>query len=458
MSDVSTQSPAIKAMAEDWPIIDALMGGTKAMRAAGEMFMPRWPLEDRQEYDARLKTATLYPALSETVEQMIGRVFGDQISRKDVPQRIEDEVLLNVDREGRSLDVFAAAWFGEALQRGVSYLLVNYPRVEGARTMADEKAAGARPYWCHISPKSVLGWKTDKSGGSERLVQFRYLEQIEEPDGEFGVKVIKQIVVLEPGRCRLYREAGADWSLCDEFEMTAGSGPLKDIPLIPLYTKRTGFLTGKPPLLELAHLNVKHWQSQSDQDTILHTARVPILARIGAEPQYDHEGRKRDDMQIGKSLIDLPLNGDMKYVEHTGAAIVAGKESLADLEEQMKVAGAKLLTRSVLAMTDSQARGESLKEISQLRAMANALEDSIAKALDYTAMWMGLGDNGGEVEISGNIDADFDPSASMDVLVKMGLSPETMFSEAKRRGLISESLTWADELERRAGQPPLGAM
>ncbi|WP_440216230.1 DUF4055 domain-containing protein [Chromobacterium piscinae] len=458
MSDVSTQSPAIKAMAEDWPIIDALMGGTKAMRAAGEMFMPRWPLEDRQEYDARLKTATLYPALSETVEQMIGRVFGDQISRKDVPQRIEDEVLLNVDREGRSLDVFAAAWFGEALQRGVSYLLVNYPRVEGARTMADEKAAGARPYWCHISPKSVLGWKTDKSGGSEHLVQFRYIEQIEEPDGEFGTKVIKQIVALEPGRCRLYRETGADWSLCEEFEMTAGSGPLKDIPLIPLYTKRTGFLTGKPPLLELAHLNVKHWQSQSDQDTILHTARVPILARIGAEPQYDQEGRKRDDMQIGKSLVDLPANGDMKYIEHTGAAISAGKESLADLEEQMKVAGAKLLTRSVLAMTDSQARGESLKEISQLRAMANALEDSIAKALDYTAMWMGLGDNGGEVEISGNIDADFDPSASMDVLVKMGLSPETMFSEAKRRGLIAESLSWADELERRAGMPPLGAM
>lgn len=458
MSDVSTQSAAIKAMAEDWPIIDALMGGTKAMRAAGEKFMPRWPLEDRQEYDARLKTATLYPALSETVEQMIGRVFGDQISRKDVPPRIEKEVLLNVDREGRSLDVFAATWFGEALQRGVSYLLVNYPRVEGARTMADEKAAGARPYWCHISPKSVLGWKTDKSGGSERLIQFRYIEQIEEADGEFGVKSIKQIVVLEPGRCRLYREADAGWAKHDEFEMTSGSGPLKEIPLIPLYTKRTGFLTGKPPLLELAHLNVKHWQSQSDQDTILHTARVPLLARIGHEPQYDQEGRPRGDMQIGKSLIDLPLNGDMKYVEHTGAAISAGKESLADLEEQMKVAGAKLLTRSVLAMTDSQARGESLKEISQLRAMANALEDSIAKALDYTAMWMNLGDNGGEVEISGNIDADFDPSASMDVLIKMGLASETMFNEAKRRGLISESLTWADEQERRASTPPLGAM
>lgn len=48
---------------------------------------------------------------------------------------------------------------------------------------------------------------------------------------------------------------------------------------------------GKPPLIELAHLNVKHWQSQSDQDNILHVIRVPILVRIGIQTQYDNQGR-----------------------------------------------------------------------------------------------------------------------------------------------------------------------
>ena len=40
-------------------------------------------------------------------------------------------------------------------------------------------------------------------------------------------------------------------------------------------------MRGSPPLLNLALLNIKHWQSQSEQDNILHVARVPILSVYG---------------------------------------------------------------------------------------------------------------------------------------------------------------------------------
>jgi hypothetical protein len=50
------------------------------------------------------------------------------------------------------------------------------------------------------------------------------------------------------------------------------------IPFVPLYGTRLAFMMGISPLRDVAYLNVKHWQSQSDQDTILHVARVPILA------------------------------------------------------------------------------------------------------------------------------------------------------------------------------------
>jgi hypothetical protein len=46
----------------------------------------------------------------------------------------------------------------------------------------------------------------------------------------------------------------------------------QDITLVTLYTKRTGFMCGSPPLLNMALLNIKHWQSQSEQDNILHVA------------------------------------------------------------------------------------------------------------------------------------------------------------------------------------------
>jgi hypothetical protein len=111
----------------------------------------------------------------------------------------------------------------------------------------------------------------------------------------------------------------------------------QDITLVTLYTKRTGFMCGSPPLLNMALLNIKHWQSQSEQDNILHVAGADT---DGVRPEEGQE------LTIGSSsaasFTDRQKQG-LEYVEHTGSSIGAGKESLADLVEQMRQAGAKLL-------------------------------------------------------------------------------------------------------------------
>ncbi|MGR5448171.1 DUF4055 domain-containing protein, partial [Vibrio jasicida] len=84
--------------------------------------------------------------------------------------------------------------------------------------------------------------------------------------------------------------------------------------------------TGVPPLAELAYMNVEHWQSKSDQQTILHVARVPILF---AKMLGDNK------ITVGGAAVVKceDENGDLKYVEHGGAAIEAGRLSLLDLED-----------------------------------------------------------------------------------------------------------------------------
>jgi len=62
---IETPIAEVDAMAKEWPIIDALLGGTPAMRAAGELFLPRRTLEDPKDYEARLSTSTLFPAFEE---------------------------------------------------------------------------------------------------------------------------------------------------------------------------------------------------------------------------------------------------------------------------------------------------------------------------------------------------------------------------------------------------------
>src|SRR5690606_22200845 len=223
-----------KAMREDWALVSALLGGTKAMREAGETYLPKWPKEDKESYEERLSRSTLLPAFSETVKNMTGRVFARSITLGDeVPANIREWVTDDIDLQGNNLDVFADEWFRTALGYGICHCLVEYPQVEGVRTVAEERATGVRPYAVLIKPEQVLGWRYRLVNGKPFLTQFRYRETIDEEVGAFGVESIEQIRVLEPGKWTVYRksEGSSTWSVHEQ-----GVSSLNKIPLVTFYT------------------------------------------------------------------------------------------------------------------------------------------------------------------------------------------------------------------------------
>src|ERR1700689_1603057 len=126
-SPVRKTSSAVDAMAQDWPLVDALMGGTRAMRADAEKYLPIWPAEERKAYQARLATATLFPAYERTVAVMTGKPFSKQVTvGEDVPPRLR-EWTENIDLQGRNLHAFAADLCCEAIAYGLGGILVDYP-------------------------------------------------------------------------------------------------------------------------------------------------------------------------------------------------------------------------------------------------------------------------------------------------------------------------------------------
>ncbi|SEC25216.1 protein of unknown function [Pseudomonas saponiphila] len=448
--DPSKTLPAVDAMRKDWAIVDVLMGGTRAMREAGKKFLPQWPKEEADAYQARLNTSTLLPAYSETVQNMTGRVFSDPIAFCDDISKQIEEMAEDFDRQGNNLQVWAQSLFSTGLSHGLCHVLVDYPPAEGLKTKADEKSAGVRPYGVIIKPGQVLGWRSEPRGGQIFLTQFRYMESVEVDDGAFGCKNIDQIRVLVPGAWATYREVEDGkgkkvWMLYEE-----GATSLPVIPLATFYTKRTGFLTATPPLLELANMNVKHWQSQSDQDNILHVARVPMLAVSGID-----DGSL---ITVGAGAATLlPKDCEMKWVEHTGKAIEAGRQSLQDLVEDMRLAGAKLLQRERQTIkTASQSEEEAAQEMSPLQTMAGQLEDALDQVLQFFALWMGLPE-GGHVKVKGNFDIDFAPELTMPFLLSLNkariLSDQSLFEEVQRRGLLSDELDWDEEKAKVAAQP-----
>ena len=131
------------------------------------------------------------------------------------------------------------------------------------------------------------------------------------------------------------------WQKVDE-----GRHDLGDVPLVSVIANPTGFMTARPPLVDMAWLNLAHWQSTSDQRHILHIARVPLL--FGRGLQMAERG-----LEIGPNrliLSDDP-SADLKFVEHSGAAIAARRQDLVDLEDKMAVMGFDMIARRPVMAT-----------------------------------------------------------------------------------------------------------
>src|SRR5688572_23879174 len=108
---VNEQSDEIKSLALEWAVLEALQGGTPAMRAAGVTYLPKWPNEEVASYNARLATATLFPAYKRTVSVMAGKPFAKELTLSDdTPKSIQDWAA-DIDRQGVSLHAFASEMF-----------------------------------------------------------------------------------------------------------------------------------------------------------------------------------------------------------------------------------------------------------------------------------------------------------------------------------------------------------
>ena len=454
---VNETDPRVAAMAEDWALVDALLGGTKAMRAAGEKYLPKWTLEDPSDYAARLKIATLFPAFEQTVKEMTGRAFADQVQLgDDVPAWIRDDVWPDVDRQGINGHAWARGWFAGALAKGLNHVLVDAPPAvlpdgREIRTQADQKAARAQPYLIRIAPERILGWKVGSDG---QLSQVRITWSRTEP-GTFADTVVPQIRVYEIGLIRVFEERTQAGKEKEWVEVEQIAYDLPIIPLVTCYTNRTGLLCAEPPLRELAYMNTAHWSQQCSTASLLQTAGVPILAAIG----LNEENPK---LLIGsKNAVMLPVGGDMKYVEHSGKAISAGRDALKDMEGQMKAIGAKLLEPGGATKTATQASEEASSSNSPLGAMVEDLEDALEQVLYVIGLYRNE-PTGGSVEVKADLDPDTAPIESMGVIGKMvatgGLSRATQFAEAQRRGIVSPELDWDDEQGRiETDGPAMGA-
>jgi len=220
-------------------------------------------------------------------------------------------------------------------------------------------------------------------------------------------------------------------------EVDAGTYPTQvEIPVAEIPTSgRRGLFESDLPHLDLAYLNVAHYQQWSDYATSIHKTCVPILFTAGFE---------LPSAVIGPNTgVNSPNPGStMEYVSHSGAALGSAKAALDDLLNQMAALGlAALASEKRAAETATAKRIDKGATDSTLAVDARGQQDGIERALGFTARYLGLED-GGSVEINRDF-GDMTMAAEMltayvQAVANAGLPVRVLTDAMQRGGLLAE--------------------
>jgi hypothetical protein len=418
-------------MAQFWDLIADLKEGTYKIRSEHRKYLPQLEREVDDSYDRRLARSTVVPYLQRIEKMLSGMLVRKPVRLDDVSDLVREQ-LFDVDLEGNDLNI----WLYQTARTVVSFghvgVLVDAPK-EGEK---------ARPYWVTYKPSDILGWRTEIINGARELTQVRLLEKVVEPDGAYGEKNITQVRVLERGKYEIHRkdDKKGEYKLFEEGEMS-----LKDkIPFAVAYSNRVGFYESRSPLYDIAELNLKHYQIQSDLDNILHISSVPLLAVFG----YPNA----DEITTGPSeALALPPESRMEYISPSGDSYDSQFKRLDDIKEQINTLSlAAVLGQKLVGETAEAKRIDRSQNDSTMMVVAQQMQDLIDNCLKFHSEYLNEPNAGSSFVNRDFVSARLEPQEIQSLLALFtsgSISQETLLNQLSAGEILGDDFDVEDEIE-----------
>ena len=159
--------------------------------------------------------------------------------------------------------------------------------------------------------------------------------------------------------------------------------PVDRIPFSVAYSNRVNLLDSRPPMADIAELNLKAYQIQSDLDNQLHISAVPMLAFYGF-PQ------NAEEVSAGPGeAIAFPADGRAEYIEPDGKSYDAQFRRLDRLESQINELGlAAVLGQKLSAETAEAKRIDRSQGDSTMMVVAQQMQDMIDNCLMFHSQYI----------------------------------------------------------------------
>ncbi len=393
-------------------------------------------------YEAYKERSVFFNALGRTVDGFTGLVFQKPLMVKasDIITKHTEDVTL----AGESIETFAWNMMKESLLTNRYGVLVEMPR---------EERADSRPYWVLFKAEDIINWCYERIDGKDNLVLVVLKDTYEDEDGsdEFTPKIKPQFRVLQlidkVYTQSIWRknELKGTWEI---FESGITPTRRKDkLNFIPFELPDLE----KPPMLDLADLNIAHYRVTADLKHALHKVALPTPYVCGDLPQG-----KKGPLVLGSAVAwHLSKGSSAGMLEVSGGGFAGLREDLQETKREMATLGARLLEESPSsAETFGAVSLRHAGEHASVRSLTRREEEGLTRILQWHAWWIGPEETPADCKVSVELNKSFlnvtASPAEINLLTSLlqdgKISYKTFYYKLSHGGWTRPGVEEADEL------------
>jgi uncharacterized protein DUF4055 len=394
-----------------WLKIRDACAGERQIKDLHTYYLPALDGMDDGEYAAFADRATYYNFSSRTVSSMSGSIFRRRPLVDNVPDWLQSR-METIAKDRTDFVTFASGATEEVVKLGRIGVLLDLPSVA---------TTTPRPYLASYTAENILDWDegedTDGRAVPVRIVlretndgrniatdarkaYVRYRELMLVPDPLAEGKMIYQQFV--------YAAVNADAQMSvafrsDPITPLMRGRPLDYIPFQMFGPHLSSMTVEKPPMEDIAFLNLSHYRSYAYLEHGRFFVGFPIYT--AEEPQQGGDV----DYQIGSSRVWIvPAGGSAKILEMNGQGLKFLENALNQKEMQAVSIGSKMLGAggsNMPAKGADQLILEERNEQSILLKITRQLDKGFTTILRWWAQWNGLdAEDAAKIQVTFNKD------------------------------------------------------
>ncbi len=323
----SYEQPICKHLKADIKLVETLYyGDVKGL-------LTKWDLESEGNFKQRQKLTLFTNFFKKAVKTFPGFLSDLRGTEKLYPGLIDN--ISNVDGCGNDLSSFLWQADLESIKSGFCGILVDCAKQD--EDDEDYENTDRRPYLVLITHSNILSWSDCFDLGESRYERVTIREYVSENIGTFGIqKVTRYKTFYDDGSYLVQVILVDDKDNPYVRTIEEGQSSIQSVPIVMYSSTDLNPTHSEPPLEGLAKKNVAHYELYSEYRNIIYRLNNPAVVRTGLVTPGQTDFSKLPPIVLGGSMgLDVPIGGDLKYVEPTGNCLTTDRLELDKLEESM---------------------------------------------------------------------------------------------------------------------------